>query len=145
MCMKYVLLILFSCAIIACGGGSSSGSGNAAQLAGIYSGTVTTAGLARSSAIVITVQTNGNVTISIPAGIVCAGDFPADTTNLDGNSFDVSNNGACTIGLQICPTNVILTGAFFDGDKVSGSGQVMVGCPLNTITRTFQFIANKQV
>ncbi|MFC1665928.1 hypothetical protein ACFL17_09960 [Pseudomonadota bacterium] len=142
--MKHVLAILVACLIVSCGGGSSSGSSNAAQLAGVYRGTITSVGLARSSRILITVQSNGNVTVSVPAGIVCAGDLPTETTNLDGNSFDISGNGACAIGLQICPTNVVLTGAFFDGDKVSGSGQVMVGCPLNVVTRTFRFLAIKE-
>lgn len=126
------------------GSSSSSGGGSAAKLVGVYRGTVSSAGFGRSSSITITVQTNGNVTVSVPGGLVCSGDLPTKTTDLKTDSFDISTNGQCTVGFQFCPTNVILTGAFFDGNKVSGSGQVMVGCPLNVVTRTFQYLATKE-
>jgi len=144
--MKHVISCLVFFFVVSCGGGSASGgNGDAAKLAGIYRGVVTSAGFNRSSTIIIAVQANGNVTVSVPAGILCNGDFPLASTNLKGDAFDISVNGQCSIGLQICPTNVVLTGAFFDDVKVSGSGQVMVGCPLNVVTRTFQYLATKEI
>lgn len=117
-----------------CGGNSTSG-GGPTPLAGTYDGSVRVAGVG-SRALTIIVAVNGEIAFDVAGGgIVCPGDVPEDL-ELDGDSFDASVSGECVINGFPCPTTTVITGAI-SGGTITGSGQVLVGCP--NILQPFDF------
>ncbi len=123
--------------VTGCGGNSTS-SGGPTPFAGAYDGSVTVAGIG-SSALTIVIAVNGDITFDVAGGIVCAGDVP-EGLELDGDSFDASDSGECVVGGFPCPTTTVITGAI-SGGAITGSGQVLVGCPMSVRPYDFRFVA----
>lgn len=122
-----------------CGGGSSTSSGGPTRFAGSYDGTVTVAGLGNRP-LTITISVDGKIDFDVVGGgIVCSGDIP-DDLELDGDAFDATDSGECLVNAFACPTTTIITGAI-SGNAITGSGQVVVGCPGGFDTFDFVFIA----
>jgi len=125
--------------LVGCGGNTTN-SGGPTPFAGIYDGSITVAGLGASS-LTISISANGEIILDVPGnGIVCNGDIPNNLA-LDGDSFDASNSAECLIGGLPCPTTTTITGVI-SGGAVTGSGQVLVGCPAAFRTFNFSFAAN---
>lgn len=132
------VLCCLAIALVGCGGNSTS-SGGPTPFAGTYHGSVIVAG-AGSDALTIVIAENGEITFDVfGGGIVCRGDVPEDL-ELDGDSFDASDSGECLIGGFPCPTTTVITGAI-SGGTVTGSGQVLVGCPVSSQPVDFRFVA----
>jgi hypothetical protein len=126
-------------AVTGCGGNSTS-SGGPTPFAGTYNGSVTVAGIG-SSTLTIVIAVNGEITFEVSGGgIVCGGDVP-EGLELDGDSFDASDSGECLIGGFPCPTTTVITGAI-SGGTITGSGQVLVGCPASFQPFDFRFVAS---
>ncbi len=120
-------------------GGNSTDSGGPTPFAGTYEGSVTVVGVG-SSALTVIIGLNGGISFDIAGGgIVCSGDVPEDI-ELDGDSFDASDNSECLIRGFPCPTTTTITGAI-SGGTVTGSGQVLVGCPNSFQSFDFAFTA----
>lgn len=120
-------------------GGNSTSSGGPTPFAGTYDGTVSVAGVG-ADALTIIIALNGEITFDVSGGgIVCRGDVPEDL-ELDGDSFDASDSGECLIGGFPCPTTTVITGAI-SGGTITGSGQVLVGCPASIQPFDFIFVA----
>ncbi len=133
-----IVLCCLGFTLAGCGGNSTS-SGGPTPFAGTYEGSVSVAG-AGSDALTIVIAVNGEITFDVSGGgIVCRGDVPEDL-ELDGDSFDASDSGECLIDGFPCPTTTVITGAI-SGGTITGSGQVLVGCPASFQSFDFRFVA----
>ncbi len=137
---RLVVTVLSCCgAVLTACDDTSTSSGGPTPFAGTYEGTINVAGLGTRT-LSITVAVDGRIVFDVNGGgIVCNGDVP-EGLSLKGDSFDATSNGECLVGGFPCPTITLITGAI-SGDRVTGSGQVSVGCPLASDTFDFDFVA----
>lgn len=131
-----MVIFLYACG----GGGSTSSSSGPTRFAGSYEGTITVDGFVNR--IEITITEDGFVEIDVPGGILCIGDVP-DRIGLDGDSFDATVSDECIVAGFLCPVNTIITGAVVD-DTITGSGQVLLGCPNASTSANFSFVAREE-
>ncbi len=136
--LRVAVLCCLGLTVAACGGGGTS-SGGPTPHAGTYEGSVSVAGLG-SLPLTVIIDAAGNIEFDVAGGgIVCSGDVPEDL-RLDGDAFDASGSGECVVGGFPCPTTTQITGAV-SGGAITGSGQVLLGCPAATPAFDFSFAA----
>ena len=108
-----------------CSGGNTTSSGGPTEFAGVYAGTSTANGVSRP--LRVTVSEDGFVFMQSIGGVVCPGDLP-ESSGLEGRVFSSTTTEQCIVGGFPCPVNTSVSGSI-EGSTVTGSGQVLLGCP----------------